>query len=143
AADELTLLRDIQQGKSLTVAAAQLDCIIQALLENYAEYDDYNHTTTQSDRGEMRFCLLGVLRVKVSYDRIAWNLQPVVLVHEMLVRHGRVAAAELWRRSVADQTADTADHHIARYNELIHKYGMQLPTVADRLQERFVRNLEL
>lgn len=143
AADELTLLRDIQQGKSLKVAAAQLDCIIQALLENYAEYNDYNHTTTQSDRGEMLFCLLDFLRVKVSYDRIAWNLQPVVLVHEMLVRHGRVAAAELWRRSVADQTADTADHHIARYNELIHKYGMQLPTVADRLQERFVRNLEL
>lgn len=143
AAEDLTLLRAIQQGKSLKAAAAQLECIIQALLENYAEYNDYNHTTTQSDRGEMLYCLLDFLRVKVSYDRIAWNLQPVVLVHEMLVRHGRAAAAELWRRSVADQTADAADHHIARYNELTHKYGMQLPTVADRLQERFVRGLEL
>ncbi len=143
AADELTLLRDIEKGKSLKSLAPQLDLIIHALLENYAEYNDYNHTTTQSDRGELLYCLLDFLRVKVSYDRIAWNLQPVVLVHELLVRHGRTAAAELWRRSVADQTADTADHHISRYNELTHKYGMQLPTVADRLQERFVRNLEL
>ena len=142
-AEELSLLRDLQNGKPLKPAAAQLDRIIQAILENYAEYNDYNHTTTQSDRGELLYCLLDFLRVKVSYERIAWNLQPVVLAHEMLVRHGRSAAAELWRRSVAEQTAETADHHVSRYIELTKKYGMQLPTVADRLQERFVRGLEL
>ncbi len=143
AGEDLPLLRDLQNGKPIKPAAAQLDRVIQAILENYAEYNDYNHTTTQSDRGEMLHCLLDFLRVKVSYDRIAWNLQPVVLAHEMLVRHGRGDAAEMWRRSVADQTAETADHHLARYQELTRKYGMQLPTVADRLQERFVAGLEL
>ncbi len=143
AADDVTLLRELQQNKPLRPAAAQLDRIIQAILENYAEYNDYNHTTTQSDRGELLYCLLDFLRVKISYDRIAWNLQPVALAHEMLVRHGRSAAAELWRRSVADQTAEIADQHLARYNNLTRKYGMQLPTIFDRLQERFVRGLEL
>ena len=68
-------------------------------MENYAEYVDYNSTTTQSDRGEMLYTLLDYLRLRASYDRVAWNLQPVVLAHEVLVRSGlRRGGRKLARR---------------------------------------------
>ena len=78
---------------------------LEAVVENYAEYIDYNSTTTQSDRGEMLYTLLDYLRLRASYDRVAWNLQPVVLAHEVLVRGGRDAAAEslAQRRGRADR----------------------------------------
>ena len=62
---------------------------IEAVVENYGEYVDYNSTTTQSDRGDMLYTLLDFLRLRASYDRVAWNLRPVVLAHEVLVRCGR------------------------------------------------------
>ena len=58
---------------------------IEAVVENYAEYVDYNSTTTQSDRGEMLYTLLDFLRLRTSYDLVAWKLQPVVLAHDVLV----------------------------------------------------------
>ena len=69
------------------------------MAENYAEYVDYNSTTTQSDRGEMLFTLLDYLRLRTSYDLMAWKLQPVVLAHEVLVRGGlRRGGGELARK---------------------------------------------
>ena len=114
---------------------------LEAVVENYAEYVDYNSTTTQSDRGEMLYTLLDFLRLQASYDRVAWNLQPVVLAHEVLVRSGRDEAAEIWRSAVAERTADIADEHLKRFARLNRKYGMRLPSIADRLGERFVRPL--
>ena len=49
---------------------------------------------------------------------VAWNLQPVVLAHEVLVRCGREAAAESWRQAVAERTADIADEHLKRFARL-------------------------
>ena len=43
-----------------------------------------------SDRGEMLYTLLDFLRLRADYDRLAWNLRPVVLAHEVLVRGGNV-----------------------------------------------------
>ena len=34
-----------------------------------------------------------------SYDRLAWNLRPVMLAHQVLVRCGRDGAAEIWRNA--------------------------------------------
>jgi hypothetical protein len=42
---------------------------------------------------------------------------------------------------MAERTDDTAEQHLRRLTELQKKYGMLLPTVADRLAERFVRPL--
>ena len=70
---------------------------LEAVVENYAEYVNYNSTTTQSDRGEMLYTFLDYLRLRASYDRVAWNLQPVVLAHEVLVRSGHDEAADVWR----------------------------------------------
>lgn len=141
--DVPTLVSALDTGLNREVAVAQLELILEAVIENYAEYEDYNTTTTQSDRGSLLYTLLAFLRLKASYERVAWNLKPVVLAHEVLVRSGRGAAAELWRRSLADKTADIADWHLARLDELVKQHGMRLASVADRLGERFVRPLDL
>ena len=95
----LHLIEDLGKGISHAVAAEQLHTIIEAVVENYSEYKDFNATTTQSDRGEKLYTLLDFLRLKTSYDRVSWNIRPVVLAHEVLVRRGRSAAAELWHRA--------------------------------------------
>ncbi|MDX1965081.1 MAG: hypothetical protein SFX18_18185 [Pirellulales bacterium] len=120
-----------------------LQLVIEAIVENYTEYRDYNATTTQSDRGEMVYMLLDFLRVKAGYERIHWNLRPVTMAHEVLVRAGRTGAAELWRRTMAERTSDAADAHAKKLSQLQKKYGMRLPTIADRLAERFVRPLDI
>jgi hypothetical protein len=57
------------------------------------------------------------------------------------MRRGRSGAAEAWRRALADRTGELADTLQNRYHELRQKYGMRLPTVGDRVGERFVRPL--
>jgi hypothetical protein len=79
--------------------------------------------------------------LKAAYDRTHWNLRPVVMAHEMLVRRGRNEAAELWRRGRAERTAEMADQLHKRLARLQKKHGMKLPTVADRIGERFIRPL--
>ncbi len=91
----------------------------------------------------MVYMLLDFLRIKAGYERIHWNLRPVMMAHEVLVRANQAGAAELWRRTMAERTADAADQHLKRLNQLQKKYGMRLPTIADRLAERFVRPLDI
>jgi hypothetical protein len=89
----------------------------------------------------MLYTLLDFLRLRVHYDRVAWHLKPVLAAHAILMRKGRSGAAESWRRALADRTGELADTLQTRYQELRAKYAMRLPTVADRLGERFVRSL--
>jgi hypothetical protein len=70
-------------------------------------------------------------------------LRPVVLAHEILARAGRSEAAEMWCRAMAERTADVAGALTKRLQELHQKYGMRLPTVDDRLAERFIRPLAI
>ena len=139
--EQYQLLAEIDSVISREEAIGWLTIAIEAVVENYAEYVDYNSTTTQSDRGEMLYTLIDFLRLRASYDRVAWNLQPVILSHEVLVRSGRDAAAETWRSAVAERTAGIAEEHLKRFSRLNRKYGMRLPSIADRLGERFVRPL--
>src|SRR5205823_6369260 len=41
------------------------------------------------------------------------------------------------------RTAEVADWHLRRHGELVGQYGVRLPTVADRIDERFVRSLAI
>ncbi len=143
ATEQLLLVRELDHGLSRAEAKRHLSLIIEAIVENYAEYRDYNATTTQSDRGEMLYALLDFLRVKVGYERIHWNLRPVMMAHEVLVRRGCSGAAELWRRAMAERTADASDQQLRRLTDLQTQYAMRLSTVADRLAERFVRPLAI
>ena len=47
---------------------------------------------------------LDFLRVLSHYDRVAWNIQPIVLAHEVLIREGEMEAGELWRKEVGKRT---------------------------------------
>ena len=139
--DHFRLLDDLDSLVSREDAVKWLTIAMEAVVENYSEYVDYNSTTTQSDRGEMLYTLLDYLRLRASYDRVAWNLQPVVLAHEALVRSGHDEAADVWRAAVAERTSSIAEEHLKRFARLNRKYGMRLPSIADRLGERFVRPL--
>ena len=137
------LLADLESDLSRDEAAEQLALVLEAIVENYGEYRDYNSTTTQSDRGELLFTLLDFLRLRTKYDRVCWNLKPVVLAHEILVRRGREAAARVWRKALSERIHDEADQYLAKLSDLQKKYAMRMPTVADRLAERFVRPLAI
>jgi hypothetical protein len=137
------LLDDLAAGASLEDTAEQLGLVLEAIVENYGEYRDYNSTTTQSDRGELLYMLLDFLRLRSRYDRVCWNLKPVVLAHEILVRRGQDEAARIWRKALTDRINDEADQYLVKLAELQKKYAMRMPTVADRLAERFVRPLTI
>lgn len=142
-AEEWNLLAEIGAAIDRPAAVEQLSLAIEAIVENYAEFKDFNSTTTQSDRGDLLYVLLDLLRLKTGYDRVAWNIKPVVMVHEVLARAGWPSAAELWRRGVGKRTAHIADWHQKRLDELNQHYGIRLPTICDRLDERFVRPLAI
>jgi hypothetical protein len=135
------LVRELGNALPWPAAVEQLGLVIEAIVENYGEYKDFNSTTTQSDRGEMLYVLLDFLRLKASYDRVAWNLRPLVVAHEALVRRGLMSAAELWRQAIAERTDEVARKHLQKFDELVARHAARLPTVADRLQERFLRPL--
>jgi hypothetical protein len=141
--EPLQLLKDLGGRLPRASAIEHLTLIIEAIVENYGEYKDFNSTTTQSDRGEHLHMLLDILRLKASYQRFSWSIKPVVMAHDVLVRRGKMAAAELWRRAVAQRTSEVADWHLRRLDELTRRFGMRLPTVADRLQERFVHQMAI
>jgi hypothetical protein len=142
-AEEPLLFRELGGKISREDAAKWLSIAIEAIVENYREYRDYNTTTTHSDHGELLYSLIDFLRLRAAYDRVAWNLRPVVIAHEILVREGRHGAAELWQQALAERTAETADAHLASYETLCEQYGIRLPTVAERLAERFTRPLTM
>jgi hypothetical protein len=142
-AQEIRLIREMGIKIPRQQAAKFLTLALEAVVENYREYRDYNTTTTQSDHGEMLYAFVDFLRLKAAYDRVAWNLKPVVMAHDILVRQHRPAAADLWQRALAERTADAADIHQAKFRALCETYGMRLPTVAERLAERFTRPLAI
>ena len=120
-----------------------LTLVLEAIIENYAEYRDYNSTTTQSDRGELLYMLLDFLRLRVRYDRVAWRLKPVVWSHEVLVRRGCESVARRWRRRLRQRIGSEPDRYLQRFQQLQTKYAMQMSSIRDRIQEKFVMPLRI
>ncbi len=135
------LLEELDSHISRDDAAQHMTLILEAVVENYAEYRDYNSTTTQSDRGDLLYNLLDFLRLLSNYERVVWNLKPVVIAHELLVRRSCNVAAQLWRRALSERIAEEADRYQERLTKLQQRYAMRLPTIADRVGERFLRPL--
>ena len=139
-----TLVEDLIEGRiSMEEAVFNIEIIFEAIAENYTEYIDYNSTTIHSDKGEKLYMLLDMLRVLTGYERISWNLKPVYWVHDEMIRAGRHEAAELWERAVAKRSVQAAEEHLRHYRKLSEKYGMWLPSVHERLNERFIRPLQI
>lgn len=124
-------------------AVRRLELALQAVVENYEEYKDYNTTTTQSDYGENLHVLLDFLRLKTQYERHAWQFKPLVMAHEMLARHGRASTALRWEESLVQFTRELSRQHLEQLARLERTHGIRLGTVSDRLQERFVKTLAL
>ncbi len=138
------LIEDMEGGRiTLQDATFALEVIFESVAEHYSEYIDYNSTTTHSDKGEKLYMLLDMLRVLTGYERISWNLKPVYWVHDSMIRAKCVEAANLWERAVAKRSYNAAEEHLRHYTRLSEKYGMWLPSVHERLQERFVRPLQI
>ncbi|MFN7721998.1 MAG: hypothetical protein ACK57Y_05790 [Pirellulaceae bacterium] len=138
------LLQAIDDGKIERLEAVQwLTAVLEVIIDHYAEYRDYNSTTTQSDRGEMLYMLLDFLRLRVRYDRVHWNLKPVFWAHEVLVRCGCSRAASQWQDALAERISKEADQYQSQLVKLQEKYAMRMPTIADRIGERFVRPMTI
>lgn len=139
--DNIKLLSELDTIWPRDEAVELLTLAIEAVVENYRVYRDYNTTTTQSDHGELLYTLIDFLRLRATYDRVAWNLKPVIWAHEILIRHRRLLAAEIWCQAFAERTTDAADARQRDLELLSQRYGMRLATIADRIGERFVRPL--
>jgi len=138
------LVDEWEDGKAdhtRTARAAEL--VLQALVEHYDEYRDYNTTTTQSDYGENIHILLDFLRLKVKYDRVAWRMRPFALAHEVLCRRGHDALAIRWRDFIGGKTRALSEGLLTELAKKEARYAVRLRTVRDRLEERFLLPLEI
>jgi hypothetical protein len=120
-----------------------LELIFRCLVEKFDRFMEYNSTTTQSDYGEQLFCLIDFLRLESQYERDAWNIFPQVVVHEVLCRKGRGRAAHLWERQLRQRMKSAADKHLRALKKLEKEHSIRLPSITDRLGEKFVKPLAL
>lgn len=137
--DSLRLVAELGDSISREKAVEHLTLILEAIVENYGEYRDYNSTTTQSDRGDMLYMLLDFLRLRTQYDRVCWHLKPVTWAHEILVNRQHGKAARLWREALSGRITEEAERFLGRLEDLQKTYSIRMSTVADRLAERFIR----
>jgi len=138
------LFEDLASGDlSMREAERWLTLVFESILDHHAEFLDYNSTTTQSDRGDLIYMFHDFLRLRVRYDRVAWNLKPVFLAHEILVRSRFDNAAVIWRRSLSERIGAKADIYVTKLRSLQREYAMRMPTVADRILERFVQPMTI
>lgn len=137
------LLDELDRGIRRDDAIRRLNVVLQAVVENYEEYKDYNTTTTQSDYGENLHVFLEFLRLKAAYERHSWQFRPLVLAHEVLARRGRAQTAVLWEQSLTRMTRDLARRHLEQLERLERIRGVRLNTIRDRLNERFIKPLAL
>ncbi|WP_182867100.1 hypothetical protein [Stieleria mannarensis] len=141
---DMQLFEDLRSGKlSMNQANRWITLVYEALIDHHAEYQDYNSTTTQSDRGDLVYMFMDFLRLRASYERIAWNLKPVMWAHEVLVGNGLENAAMMWRRSLSERIGAEADKFVMRLRKMQKNYSMRMPTVADRILERFVQPMTI
>ena len=108
----IRLIEDLDQKIAREEAVGRLQIILQAVVENYEEYKDFNATTTASDYGDSLYILLDFLRLKTSYERHAWHFRPVALAHDVLARRGRTDAAVAWEESFAQLAQEPAAQHL-------------------------------
>ena len=140
-AQPLLLLNELG-GKIPRAEAEQiLQLILQALIENYDLYQDYRANIAQADFGENLRHLFDFFRLKASYERNAWRLRPLGMVHETLARRS-CPAADRWRRQVEGLARQAAEDHLRELARLEQQHGMRLATLRSRLEERFVEPLE-
>ena len=124
-------------------AVRHLTVALEAVAENYAEYVDYNSTTTQSDRGEMLFTLLDYLRLRTSYD-----LVPPGSCSRWCWPTRSWCEGDATRRPRAARGGRPADGRDRRgapgaVRPPEPQVRHVVPSIAERLEERFLRPLQV
>jgi len=137
------LLDDLDSAIPRPQAERYLNFILRAVVENYEEYKDYNTTTAQSDYGENLYMLLDFLRLKAGYERQVWQFRPLMIAHEILARTNKNDAARQWQEAFHKLVRELAARNLEDLARLEKTHGIRLGTVTDRLQERFVKPLDL
>jgi hypothetical protein len=138
-AERPRLIDEIGGRVSLRQAVDFLTMILEAIIENYPRYRDYNGTTTLSDHGEMLYVFLDFLRLERRYDRISWHLKPVIWAHEILVRNEEADVAQDWRRSLMERVSGEASRYLGQLTRLRKKYSIQMASIGQHLEGRFVK----
>ena len=141
--DELPLFQALGKQLERKEAVFQMSQILESVLENFNEYRDYNTTTSQSDHGELLYQFLDFLRLRTRYDRVCWNLKPVVWAHRILVKQNHGSVARMWRRSLNDKIGHEADRYAKQFDELKKKYSIELQSVARRIEGRFGSRMQI
>ncbi len=139
----IKLLADLGSEISREDACYLLDLIFRCVVEKFDRFMEYNTTTTHSDYGEQLHCLLDFLRLEADYERQAWNMVPLVLAHEVLLREGRSAAAAFWHNDFVRNSATLAKGPLSKLKKLEKLHGLRLPSITDRLNERYIKPLAL
>ena len=57
----------------------------------------------------------------------------------ILAASGRDGAARLWEQVVRARTRETSEKHLSRLAALEKRHAMRLPSISDKLAERFVK----
>ena len=124
-------------------AIRYLSLILESIVENYNEYRDYNTTTTQSDSGESLYMFLDFLRLRSRYDRVCWNLKPVIWAHQILVNDQENGVARMWRRSLTERVGPEADKYLKILEDLRSKYSIRMESVSRRLEGKFAHQMQI
>jgi len=138
----IPLLTDLEDGTlDIDDAAGMLELIYGSVVDKFDRFLEYNTTTTQSDYGNKFHVLLDFLRVEADYDRDAWDRIPESIVHRALAMSDRPGLLRMLEERFEAESRKQADRHVAALQELERKYGVHLPGISDRLNERLVKPL--
>jgi hypothetical protein len=138
----IQLLDDLDEGRiELSQAVRMMEVIYESFLDKLDLYIEYNTTTTQSDYGELFYYLLDFLRVENGYERDAWNFLPFTTAHQTLCESQQQNPVSAWETFCEKKVDKLGMQHLAKLKKLEKKYGMQLPSVTDLLNEKFVKGL--
>ena len=124
-------------------ATAIMEFVYEAVVDNFDRFLEYNTTTTHSDYGHRLYCLLDFLRLESLYDRFSWNHIPHQVAHEAATRIDNVEIAEEIEADLASMTRGVAQSLVEELQELEAEYGVQLPSLHDRIHERIVGALKV
>ena len=140
---DLRLFDELELALPREKAVRYLSLILESIIENYNEYRDYNTTTTQSDNGESLHMFLDFLRLRSRYDRVCWNLKPVIWAHQILVNDQENGVARMWRRSLTERVGPEADKYLKILEDLRSKYSIRMESVSRRLEGKFAHQMQI
>jgi hypothetical protein len=136
------LIRDLEDHElDVDEAVEMLEIVYGSVVDKFERFLEYNTTTTQSDYGEKFYVLLDFLRVECAYDREAWERIPDCIVHRALAMADRPKALLILEEILEADSRQVAEKHLQELQELEDHYGVHLPSISDRLNERFVKPL--